>query len=157
MADTIAASALEIDRPIRSESPNTRMTADPNAINIHFSTEARVAASPASAGVYIRSTLCSTSAITRYQERISGPLLDCIEIHLDVPHVDYEKLSDTRSGEPSAVIRERVEAARERQSRRFRGADLLTNADMGAREVQTHCRLDAASDTLMRLLTLFNK
>ena len=64
MADTIEASALEIDRPIRNESPNTRMTADPNAINIHFPTEARVAASPASAVVYSRSTLCSTSAIT---------------------------------------------------------------------------------------------
>jgi len=51
--------------------------------------------------------------MTRYQKRISGPLLDRIDIHIEVPHVEYEKLSDDRLGEPSAAIRSRVTAARE--------------------------------------------
>jgi len=69
--------------------------------------------------------------VTRYQKRISGPLLDRIDIHIEVPRVAYEKLSDDRMGEPSAAIRKRVEAARERQRARFRGTRLLANADMG--------------------------
>ena len=52
------------------------------------------------------------SMLSRYQKRISGPLLDRIDIHIDVPRVEYEELSDERLGEPSAAIRERVEAAR---------------------------------------------
>ena len=88
--------------------------------------------------------------ITRYQKRISGPLMDRIDIHLEVPQVDYDKLSDDRAGEPSATIRERVEAARERQIARFKDSRALTNSDMSAREVQRYCRLDQASDALMR-------
>ena len=63
----------------------------------------------------------------------SGPLLDRIDIHIEVPRVEYEKLSDDHLGEPSAAIRERVEAARERQRRRLEGTPLLSNADMGRR------------------------
>lgn len=97
-----------------------------------------------------RDCVCTDAAITRYQKKISGPLLDRIDIHMDVPRVEYEKLSDTRSGERSSVIRERVEAARRRQADRFDGSNLRTNADMGAKEVQRFCELDAAGDTLMR-------
>ncbi len=64
---------------------------------------------------------CSNSMVSRYQKRISGPLLDRFDIHIEVPRVDYEKLSDDRLGEPSAAIRARVEAARERQRQRFEG------------------------------------
>ena len=75
--------------------------------------------------------------VSRYQKRISGPLLDRIDIHIEVPRVEYEKLSDERLGEPSAVLRERVEAARERQRRRFEGSsEILANADMGPAEVR---------------------
>lgn len=98
----------------------------------------------------VRECSCSPSTITRYQKRISGPLLDRIDIHLDVPRVEYEKLSDTRSGEPSSVIRGRVERAREWQAQRLAGTPLRTNADMGAKEVQQFCRLDEAGDALMR-------
>jgi magnesium chelatase family protein len=97
-----------------------------------------------------RECSCSAAAIQRYQKRISGPLLDRIDIHLDVPRVEYEKLSDDRAGEPSAAIRTRVEHARVRQQTRLRGTPLRTNADMGAREVQSHCRLDEAGESLMR-------
>jgi len=88
--------------------------------------------------------------VTRYQKRISGPLLDRIDIHIEVPRVAYEKLSDDRMGEPSAAIRKRVEAARARQRARFRGARLLANADMGPAEVRDFCGLDDAGKSLLK-------
>ncbi len=66
----------------------------------------------------------SFAQVMRYQNRISGPLFDRIDIHVEVPRVDYEKLSSDRMGEPSAKIRERVESARERQLTRFSGTAL---------------------------------
>ncbi len=90
------------------------------------------------------------SMVSRYQKRISGPLLDRIDIHIEVPRVEYEKLSDDRLGEPSAAIRARVEAARERQRQRFKGTRLLTNADMGPAEVRDHGRIDKAGRSLLR-------
>jgi magnesium chelatase family protein len=74
---------------------------------------------------------CSNSMITRYQNRISGPLMDRMDLHVEVPRVEYEKLSSARLGKPSANIRERVEAARAVQRERFAGTRLLPNADMG--------------------------
>ena len=89
--------------------------------------------------------------ISRYQKRISGPLLDRIDIHIEVPRVEYEKLSDERMGEPSALIRERVEAARERQRERFAGSErLLCNGDMGPAEIREICLLDDAGKGLLR-------
>ena len=88
--------------------------------------------------------------VSRYQKRISGPLLDRIDIHIEVPRVDYEKLTDDRLGEPSANIRERVERAREVQRRRFEGTALSCNADMGPSEVREYCRLDDAGRSLVR-------
>ncbi len=88
--------------------------------------------------------------ISRYQKRISGPLLDRIDIHVEVPRVEYDKLTDDRLGEPSAAIRERVEAARERQRQRFAGTRLTCNADMGPAEVREYCRIDDAGRSLLR-------
>jgi magnesium chelatase family protein len=89
--------------------------------------------------------------ISRYQKRISGPLLDRVDIHVGVPRVEYDKLSDDRFGEPSAAIRERVEAARQRQRQRFAGSErLLSNADMGPAEVREVCQLDDAGKGLLR-------
>lgn len=93
---------------------------------------------------------CSPSSITRYQNRISGPVLDRIDIHVDVPRVDYEKLSGNRLGEPSAAIRERVERARTRQQQRFAGMRLACNADMGPAEVRQFCELDETGRSLLR-------
>ena len=97
-----------------------------------------------------RQCTCAPSAITNYQKRISGPLLDRIDIHLNVPRVDYQHLSSQRLGEPSAVIRERVQAAREIQADRFKGTHLVANADMSATELRKYCPLDEASDALMK-------
>jgi magnesium chelatase family protein len=89
--------------------------------------------------------------VTKYQKRISGPLMDRIDIHIQVPTVDYEKLTDQRTGEPSRKIRERVEAARERQRARFAGLkDITSNSDMHPAEVRQFCQLDAACTSLMK-------
>lgn len=97
-----------------------------------------------------RQCTCPPSTVTRYSKRISGPLLDRIDIHVEVPRVAYEKLSSERLGEDSAAIRERVTASRTLQADRFRGTLLHTNADMGAAEIRQWCALDSAGQSLMR-------
>lgn len=76
--------------------------------------------------------------------------MDRIDIHVAVPRVDYDKLTDHRLGEPSAGIRARVESAREVQRRRFAGTSLLCNADMGPKEVREICALDGAGLALLK-------
>jgi magnesium chelatase family protein len=103
----------------------------------------------------VKECTCSPAMVSRYQKRISGPLLDRIDIHVKVPRVEYEKLSDDRLGEPSAATRrgQRVEAARDSlrsQHRRFEGTHLLTNADMGPTEVRDYCQVDPAGKSLLR-------
>ena len=111
---------------------------------------------------------CSMTMVSRYQKRISGPLLDRIDIHVEVPRVDYEKLTDERLGEPSRAVRGRVEAARERQRNRFqgtgqgdhpgprgaagagKGSPLRCNADMGPAEVRQLCRVDETGRSLLK-------
>jgi len=93
---------------------------------------------------------CSHSTVTRYQKRISGPLLDRIDIHVDVPRLAYEKLTDQRLGESSETVRTRVEAAREKQRERFQGTDLACNADMRPADVRKYCKLDEAGTSLLR-------
>ena len=97
-----------------------------------------------------RQCICSPSVVTRYQKRISGPLIDRIDIHIEVPRVNYDKLASERQGEPSSAVRERVTAARVRQAERFKHTRLLTNADMGPAEVRRHCQLDGAGQRLMQ-------
>jgi magnesium chelatase family protein len=95
---------------------------------------------------------CSHQTVTRYQKRISGPMLDRIDIHIEVPRVDFEKLSDNRRGEASDEIRARVEKARQRQRARFAGLDngVMTNADMRVAEVRQFCELDDAGQQLIK-------
>jgi magnesium chelatase family protein len=93
---------------------------------------------------------CSMAMISRYQKRISGPLLDRIDIHIEVPKVDYEKLASDRLGEPSAAIRERVEKGREVQRQRFAGTGLSCNADMGPTGVREYCPLDETGRGLVK-------
>jgi magnesium chelatase family protein len=103
------------------------------------------------AGDPIKPCTCSPAVVTKYQKRISGPLLDRIDIHISVPRVEYDKLSDRRTGETSAAVRARVEAARELQRARFMGVDGVTsNADMRPAEVRRYCELDATGTNLMK-------
>ncbi len=97
-----------------------------------------------------RACTCSPGAVARYQKKVSGPLLDRFDIHVDVPRVKFEKLSSERLGEPSASIRQRVCTARERQQRRFQGTHLVSNADMGPAEIRAYCALDNSSQSLIK-------
>jgi magnesium chelatase family protein len=129
------------------------------------------AMNPCPCGYYgdpVKPCTCSAATVTKYQKRISGPLLDRIDIHIEVPRVEYEKLSDQRLGEPSTAIQARVETAREKQRQRFSdglkysavGQSHLhssqhvsppaCNADMRPAEVRQFCTLDETGRSLMR-------
>jgi magnesium chelatase family protein len=93
------------------------------------------------------------AAATRYRKRISGPMLDRIDIHIEVPRVDHLKLTDSRLGESSEAIRARVERARTIQHQRFAGNQTTsTNAGTRSRpvEARVHCKLDDSSTNLVR-------
>jgi magnesium chelatase family protein len=94
---------------------------------------------------------CSPMAIQRYRSRISGPLLDRIDIHIEVPAVRYKELTDRTEGEASDKIRERVNRAREIQLKRFSGMSFYCNAQMGARELRNHCQIEASGERLLEL------
>ena len=117
------------------------------------------AMNPCPCGYYgdpLKPCTCSNTAITRYQKRISGPLLDRIDIHIEVPRVEYDKLSDRRLGEPSAAIQGRVETARQLQRQRFaqrddgRSTPAACNADMTPADVRQFCNLDETGRALMK-------
>ena len=114
------------------------------------------AMNPCPCGYYgdaVKACTCAPSTVTKYQKRISGPLLDRIDIHVEVPRVDYQKLSSDRLGESSEAIRERVEAARQIQGERFakmKPTNVISNADMRVGEVRLFCKLDEAGESLIR-------
>ena len=113
------------------------------------------AMNPCPCGYYgdsVKECTCSNQVITRYQKRISGPMLDRIDIHIEVPRVDYEKLSDDRLGEPSANVQARVETARQRQRQRFAEKDgaIACNADMRPAQIRQYCQLNETGNSLMR-------
>jgi magnesium chelatase family protein len=93
---------------------------------------------------------CSSGEISRYHKRISGPLLDRIDIFVDVPHIDYEKLTEAKPVESSDKVRARVKAAHEIQLERFRGTNLKRNADMTPREVKEFCTVEPTAQSLLR-------
>ncbi|MFN2146856.1 MAG: YifB family Mg chelatase-like AAA ATPase [Anaerolineales bacterium] len=97
-----------------------------------------------------RECTCSPASVTRYQKRISGPLMDRIDIHIEVPRVELAKLSGEADGEPSQVIRTRVERARVHQRSRYAGMPFTSNADLGAGDVPEHCRLDGQGTLLIQ-------
>ncbi|MFA3784199.1 YifB family Mg chelatase-like AAA ATPase [Melioribacteraceae bacterium 4301-Me] len=95
---------------------------------------------------------CTTSQIQKYMAKVSGPLLDRIDIHIEVPAVKYNELSSDTKGEKSEEIRKRVVAARKIQLERFKGIKgIYNNADMGTREVRQYCKLDNASSELLKM------
>ncbi len=101
---------------------------------------------------------CAPAVVTKYQKRISGPLLDRIDIHIEVPRVDYEKLSGDRLGESSESIRKRVQTARDIQNQRYssirnsnnESSSIVCNADMRIGEVRQFCKLQDEGQSLMR-------
>jgi magnesium chelatase family protein len=112
-------------------------------------------------GDSLKPCTCAHALVTKYQKRISGPLLDRIDIHIEVPRVDYEKLSGDRVGETSEAIRRRVQAARNIQQTRFTNpdsriskngssSDIVCNADMRVGEIRQYCKLPEDGQSLMR-------
>ena len=93
---------------------------------------------------------CSEFAVNNYRSRISGPMLDRIDIIIEVPAVDFENLRRREEAEPSADIKKRVNFARERQHKRFNGSGAMCNARMGPNELRAFCDLDRDCEILMR-------
>ncbi|MEP7284623.1 MAG: ATP-binding protein [Chloroflexota bacterium] len=101
-------------------------------------------------GDSLRACTCGEAAVRRYQQRISGPMLDRFDIQLDVQRVDHDKLTDASKGEPSATIQARVEESRERQRQRYRDLPgLRANSDLGASEIENFCVMEEGAKTLL--------
>ncbi len=110
------------------------------------------AMNPCPCGHYGDSThqcTCTPAQVHRYKDKISGPLLDRIDIHCEIQAVPYALLKDMQPGESSATIRERVIRARQIQAERFAGTAIHCNAQMTPKMVRQYCQLDAASDQLL--------
>jgi len=93
---------------------------------------------------------CSASQIANYQKKISGPLLDRIDLHIEVPRVKFEKLTSDETGETSAQIRDRVTKARAIQHHRFENLNIFTNSEMGNKEIRQYCQLGADAIEMLR-------
>lgn len=97
----------------------------------------------------VHACTCTPTAIAKYQARLSGPLLDRIDIHIHVPQVDYDKLMGTQRGETSAAVRERVEKARARQRERFTAlTGVYANSDISVNEIETYCTMTPGAKAL---------
>ena len=95
---------------------------------------------------------CTPMVIQKYLSRISGPLFDRIDIHIEVPTVKFKELSGKPTGEPSEVIRRRVNRARQTQLERFRGeSGMFCNAHMESKEIRKYCQIDSASQDLLKV------
>ncbi len=98
----------------------------------------------------VKECTCSSAALSRYRKHIGRPLLDRIDMHVEVPRVDYAKLADKRQVETSAAIRSRVQATRDRQLQRFAGTKMTCNAEMGPSEVHDFCKVEPAAESLLK-------
>ncbi|MGN0163182.1 MAG: YifB family Mg chelatase-like AAA ATPase [Candidatus Ornithomonoglobus sp.] len=96
-----------------------------------------------------RQCTCSQNQIQRYRAKISGPLLDRIDIQIDLPSIKYEDISALPSGDPSAAIKERVNKARKIQTKRYRGENITSNSQLTSALLDKYCRLGEAEDRLL--------
>ncbi len=94
--------------------------------------------------------ICSPSQIVRYRQKISGPILDRIDLHIEVPRLSFDKLDEKNKGEKSLDIRNRVEIARKIQAKRFEKLGIITNSEMSSDQIKTFCQLDEQSKSLLR-------
>ena len=99
----------------------------------------------------VQECICSATAIARYQKRISRSLLAQMDIHVEVPRIDYEQLSARRQTETSAIIQARIQAARDRQRRRLTGTALTRNAEMEPAQLRTFCQVESSAERLLKV------
>ena len=97
-----------------------------------------------------RPCICSPAAVTRYLNRVSGPLLDRLDIHIEVPPVEFEKLSSTEKAESSSEIRKRVNAARKRQLERYEGLGIICNAALTPALLSEMCSMTAGAKAILK-------
>ncbi len=97
-----------------------------------------------------RDCTCSPLQVINYQRKISGPILDRIDLHLEVPRIKFEKLTSENKSESSESIRKRIRQARELQQNRFQNLEIITNAEMSSQQIKEFCRLSEESKNLMR-------
>ncbi len=93
---------------------------------------------------------CSPIQIINYKKKISGPILDRIDLHIEVPRIKFEKLSSTEAGESSKAIKKRIEAARAVQQKRFSQTRFITNSEMSSEAIKQFCQIDNSSSQLLR-------
>jgi len=139
---------------LRQPIENASVTISRALMSVAFPSEILVIASmnPCHCGWFgdtQRECRCTPIQIRNYMSRISGPLLDRIDIHIEVPRVPYRELRDRRSGPTSAEMRQHVLAARDRQRRRFAADRIRTNARMTNRHITRHCAIDPDTDALL--------
>jgi magnesium chelatase family protein len=111
------------------------------------------AMNPCPCGYYgdpFRQCTCPSSLVSRYQRRISGPFIDRVDIFVEVPHIDYEKLTDDRLGERSEKVQARVTAARSRQLERFKETRLTSNSEMTPTEIREFCQVEESAQSLLQ-------
>jgi magnesium chelatase family protein len=104
-------------------------------------------------GDAVHDCTCTPPLLQRYRNRLSGPLLDRIDLHVEVPRVTHKDLTDVDPGEPSSAIRERVNRARDLQRTRLAPFGLHANSQMQARHIRRFCKLDEQGDLLLEQVT----
>lgn len=126
-------------------------------INATFTYPARTtlicAANPCKCGNYLDDTkecTCSPKQIQQYLGKLSGPLLDRIDIHIEVPSVKFKDLESREEGEKSSVIRERVNRARKIQQERYKGLNIFSNAELTPMLIKKYCKLDAICSEILK-------
>ncbi len=142
---------------LRQPLEDYKVTISRSKMSLEFPANFMLAAAmnPCPCGYYTDPThecTCTIGMIQKYMSKISGPLLDRIDIHIEVPAVKYKELSSETKGESSAEIRERVVAARKIQQERFAAeSHIFNNADMGTKEIREYCKLDSAGAELLKM------
>ncbi len=142
---------------LRQPLEDSKVTISRSKLSLQFPANFMLAAAmnPCPCGYYTdpsKECTCAPPQIQKYMSKISGPLLDRIDIHIEVPAVKYKDLSSEVRSESSSVIRERVIRAREVQYKRFAGIDhIYNNGDMGSKEVRQYCKLDQAGSDLLKM------
>lgn len=101
-------------------------------------------------GDSLKECICAPSQIIRYKRKLSGPLLDRIDLHVEVPRLKYEEMSEKGYGEKSKTVRERIEKARQIQLSRFKNDGIFTNQEMSVRHIKKYCALDEKAEEKMK-------
>ncbi len=147
-------SALEV---MRQPLEDGRVTVSRAAGSVTFPSEFMLVAAmnPCPCGYFgdmKRECRCSPVQVQRYRQRVSGPLLDRIDLHVEVPAVEYRDVASERAEEPSTAIRERIAAARSRQQQRYQGDGKTNcNARMNTKQIKAHCKLDENCQELIKV------